>query len=87
MKLSEAMIYYDFNGAEIARVLGIKRQNIPAWKLTDSIPLHHQKTLEHLTGGALKADSPEELERHKSLTRKGLRITRSFEHKRVVNND
>lgn len=62
MKFSEAMLYYDFNGAEIARNLGITRQNLRYWKKIGFIPLHHQHTLEQLTNGELKADSENDIE-------------------------
>lgn len=85
MKFTEAMVYYNFNGSEIARLLGIKRQSISGWKLMDTIPLHHQQTLERLTNGELKADNPDEFKQHKQQVKRYLRsmlINESSESKK-----
>lgn len=55
LKFSEVMIYYDYKKSNIARALGVARQVIYYWSLSNKIPYPRQCEIEILTNGALKA--------------------------------
>lgn len=56
MKFSEAVIYYNYNMASMARAIGISKQWVYCWKRNNKIPIHYQCMLEIVTNGALIAD-------------------------------
>jgi hypothetical protein len=55
MKLSEVMIYYDYNMSAIARALDTSRQYVSLWKKNDKIPFSKQCELQVITDGKLRA--------------------------------
>lgn len=55
MKLSEVMIYYDYNMSAIARALDTSRQYVSLWKKNDKIPFSKQCELQVITAGKLRA--------------------------------
>lgn len=55
MKLSEVMIYYDYNMSAIARALDVSRQYVSLWKKNDKIPFSKQCELQVITAGKLRA--------------------------------
>jgi hypothetical protein len=55
MKLSEVMIYYDYNMSAIARALDVSRQYVSLWKKNDKIPFSKQCELQVITAGKLMA--------------------------------
>lgn len=55
MKISEVLIYYDYNMSAIARALGTSRQYVSYWKKNDKIPFSKQCELQVITDGKLRA--------------------------------
>ncbi len=56
MTLDDAVTYYGHNYSNLARAIGLTKQQISKWKKIDSIPYHYQCQLQVMTEGALKAD-------------------------------